>query len=108
MNNINSCALFFSFLVGKIVSQIQCLAQPHKPQYGGGIIKNPDLDNGLRGWSTFGNATIENRELNGNKFMVARSRNQFYDSVSQKLYLENYKLYTFSGIYCLVFTFFSP
>ncbi|XVE49333.1 hypothetical protein DITRI_Ditri01bG0074400 [Diplodiscus trichospermus] len=78
-------------------ASMECLAEPYKPQYGGGIIKNPDLNGGLRGWSTFGNAKLENRELNGNKFMVARSRNQFYDSVSQKLYLEKNKLYTFSA-----------
>ncbi|XWS68133.1 hypothetical protein CRYUN_Cryun04dG0064300 [Craigia yunnanensis] len=94
--------LFAGLIKAKALSydytaSIECLAQPHKPQYGGGIIKNPDLNGGLRGWSTFGNAKMENRELNGNKFMVARSRNQFYDSVSQKLYLEDNKLYTFSA-----------
>ncbi|XVF44982.1 hypothetical protein PTKIN_Ptkin02bG0168600 [Pterospermum kingtungense] len=94
--------LFAELIKAKALSydytaSIECLAQPQKPQYGGGIIKNPDLDGGLRGWSKFGNASIENRELNGNKFMVAHSRNQFYDSVSQKLYLEKSKLYTFSA-----------
>ncbi|KAK6253427.1 hypothetical protein QUC31_015147 [Theobroma cacao] len=78
-------------------ASIECLAQPHKPQYGGGIIKNPELNGGLMGWSTFGNATMEHRELNGNKFIVARTRNQFFDSVSQNLYLEKNKLYTFSA-----------
>ncbi|XVF01394.1 hypothetical protein REPUB_Repub04eG0084600 [Reevesia pubescens] len=76
----------------------KCLAQPYKAQYGGGIIKNPEFNSGLIGWSTFGNATIEHREeSNGNKFIVALSRNQFYDSVSHKLYLENNKFYTFSA-----------
>lgn len=75
------------------------MAQPHKAQYGGGMIKNPELNEGLIGWSTFGNAVIEHRnESDGNKFVVAGKRNHFQDSVSQKLFLENGKLYTFSGI----------
>uniref|UniRef100_A0A2N9EXT9 GH10 domain-containing protein n=1 Tax=Fagus sylvatica TaxID=28930 RepID=A0A2N9EXT9_FAGSY len=80
-----------------IHSQPQCLANPHKPQYGGGIIKNPELNHSLRGWSTFGNAKIEQRESGGNKFIVAHSRNQPHDSISQKLYLQKDKLYTFSA-----------
>ncbi|OMO63374.1 Glycoside hydrolase, family 10 [Corchorus olitorius] len=78
-------------------ASIECLAQPHKPQYGGGIIRNPAFDGGLKGWSTFGNATMELRELNGNRFIAAHSRNQFYDSVSHKFFLENNELYTFSA-----------
>ncbi|KAK8586195.1 hypothetical protein V6N13_130717 [Hibiscus sabdariffa] len=74
-------------------------ASIEKAQYGGGIIKNPELNEGLVGWSTFGNAVIEHRnESNGNKFVVARKRSQSQDGVSHKLYLENNKLYTFSGI----------
>ncbi|MBA0863461.1 hypothetical protein Goshw_021395 [Gossypium schwendimanii] len=79
-------------------ASIECLAQPHKAQYGGGMIKNPELNEGLIGWSTFGNAVIEHRnESDGNKFVVAGKRNNFQDSVSQKLFLENGKLYTFSA-----------
>ena len=73
------------------------MANPHKPQYGGGIIINPELNDGLRGWSTFGNAKIEQRVLEDNKYIVAHSRNQPEDSISQKLYLQKDKLYTFSG-----------
>ncbi|OIW08847.1 hypothetical protein TanjilG_16428 [Lupinus angustifolius] len=29
---------------------IECLAQPQKPQYYGGIIQNPELNNGLQAW----------------------------------------------------------
>ncbi|KAE8661556.1 F-box/kelch-repeat protein [Hibiscus syriacus] len=79
-------------------ASIECLAQPHKAQYGGGIIKNPELNEGLIGWSTFGNALIQHRnDSNGNKFVVARKRTQSLDGVSHKLYLENNKLYTFSS-----------
>ena len=80
-----------------LYSQPQCLANPHKPQYCGGIIINPELNDGLRGWSTFGNAKIEQRVLEDNKYIVAHSRNQPEDSISQKLYLQKDKLYTFSG-----------
>lgn len=63
------------------------------------MIENPEFNEGLIGWSTFGNAVIEHRnESNGNNFVVAGRRNHFHDSVSQELYLEDNKLYTFSGI----------
>ncbi|XP_018479037.1 endo-1,4-beta-xylanase 5-like [Raphanus sativus] len=76
---------------------IECLEDPHKPQYNGGIIVNPDLQNGSHGWSQFANAKIDFREFGGNKFVVARGRNQSYDSVSQKVYLQKGLLYTFSA-----------
>ncbi|CAN8327338.1 unnamed protein product [Cochlearia groenlandica] len=76
---------------------IECLEKPNKPQYNGGIIMNPDLQNGSQGWSQFGNAKIDFREFGDNKFVVARDRNQSYDSVTQKVYLEKGLLYTFSA-----------
>ncbi|CAA0397403.1 unnamed protein product [Arabidopsis thaliana] len=36
---------------------------PYKPQYNGGIIVNPELQNGSQGWSKFGNAKVEFREF---------------------------------------------
>jgi len=90
------------FLIG---SQLQCLSNPHKAQYGGGIIINPELNEGLKGWSTFGNAKIKERVSGGNKFIVAHTRNHPHDSISQKLFLEKDKLYTFSGIYFIFFLF---
>lgn len=76
----------------------QCLAKPHKAQYNGGIIVNPELNKGLKGWTRFGKAKIQLRELQGNQFIVIHSRYQPYDSLSQKLYLQKDTLYTFSGI----------
>ncbi|KAL4346494.1 hypothetical protein GQ457_17G011650 [Hibiscus cannabinus] len=79
-------------------ASIECLAQPHKAQYGGGIIKNPEFNEGLNGWSTFGNAIIQHRnESNANKFVVARKRTQPQAGVSHKLYLQTNLLYTFSA-----------
>ncbi|XP_050366316.1 endo-1,4-beta-xylanase 5-like [Argentina anserina] len=78
-------------------ASIECLANPHKPKYGGGIIMNPEFDNGLRGWSSFGNAKLQHRKLQGNKFLSAQSRSQPHDSMSQKVYLQADKLYTFSA-----------
>ncbi|KAG8650628.1 hypothetical protein MANES_07G059100v8, partial [Manihot esculenta] len=74
-----------------------CLASPQKPQYSGGIIQNPDLNEGLKGWSTFGDAKIQHKELGNNAFIVANSRVHPYDSVSQKLNLQKDNLYTFSA-----------
>ncbi|CAN7132736.1 unnamed protein product [Brassica rapa subsp. narinosa] len=76
---------------------IECLGNPNKPQYNGGIIVNPDLQNGSQGWSQLGNAKVDFTEFGGNKFVIARGRNQSYDSVSQKVYLEKGLLYTFSA-----------
>ncbi|KAL5561380.1 hypothetical protein UlMin_031127 [Ulmus minor] len=75
----------------------KCLEKPQKPQYRGGIIINPELDDGLKGWSTFGNAKIRHQESNGNKFIVASNRSQPYDTVSQKLFLQKKLLYTLSA-----------
>lgn len=85
--------------------QPQCLLNPHKAQYGGGIIKNPELNKGLKGWSTFGNAKIEQRVSRGNQFIVAHTRTHPHDSISQKLFLEKDKLYTLSGILFISHTF---
>lgn len=77
---------------------LQCLARPLKPQYEGGIVGNPELDHGIKGWTTFGDAQIEQRvSKEGNNFIVAHHRNQPHDSFSQKFYLETGKFYTFSG-----------
>ncbi|XP_019465285.1 PREDICTED: uncharacterized protein LOC109363475 [Lupinus angustifolius] len=75
----------------------ECLKQPQKPQYNGGIIKNPELNNGLEGWTVFGNAKIEQRESSCNKYVVAYNRKQPSDSVSQKINLQKGMHYTLSG-----------
>ncbi|WJX45136.1 endo-1,4-beta-xylanase [Trifolium repens] len=76
---------------------IECLATPHKPQYNGGIIQNPEFNDGLQGWKQFGEAKIELRESLGNKYVVAYSRSQSYDSVSQKISLKKGMYYTLSA-----------
>ncbi|KAM5549651.1 endo-1,4-beta-xylanase 5-like [Rosa sericea] len=78
-------------------ASIECLANPHKPKYGGGIIINPELNDGLKGWTSFGKAKLQHTESQGNKFLVAHSRIQPHDSMSQKVYLRSDKLYTFSA-----------
>lgn len=82
----------------------QCLETPLKPQYAGGIVENPELNDGLKGWRTFGNINVEHRQSNnGNKYIVASKRMQPFHSFAQKFNLEKEKLYTFSGIYIYVF-----
>ncbi|XP_058068725.1 endo-1,4-beta-xylanase 5-like [Magnolia sinica] len=91
----------FHFLPAVLVvalASYMCLEEPLKPQYGGGILINPQFNHGLKGWSRFGLAQIEERvSKGGNRFIVAHSRNQSDDSVSQKLYLYKDRLYTFSA-----------
>ncbi|CAF1925423.1 unnamed protein product [Brassica napus] len=70
---------------------------PNKPQYNGRIIVNPGLQNGLEGWSQYGNDKVNFTEFEGNKFVIVRGRNQLYDSVSQKVCLEKGLLCTFSA-----------
>ncbi|KAF9625627.1 hypothetical protein IFM89_024908 [Coptis chinensis] len=72
--------------------------EPLKPQYEGGIINNPGFSSGLNGWSKFGDGEIEERNSKeGNTFAVAHTRNNSYDSFSQKLYMHKGKHYTFSA-----------
>ncbi|WCJ17975.1 Endo-1 4-beta-xylanase 4 [Euphorbia peplus] len=78
-------------------ASIECLKTPLKPQYNGGIIANPELNEGSKGWSSFGYAKIEHRESNGNKFIVAHNRPDPHSSVSQTFDLLKKKLYTFSA-----------
>ncbi|OIW12854.1 hypothetical protein TanjilG_24787 [Lupinus angustifolius] len=50
----------------------QCIAEPHRAQYGGGIIVNQGFDRNIEGWKVFGKGTIEERiSKEGNRFIVA-------------------------------------
>ncbi|KAM7253803.1 hypothetical protein ACFE04_031485 [Oxalis oulophora] len=96
------CSLLFAGSKVDVVpydytATIECLAEPYKPQYNGGIIVNSEFNEAIKGWSTFGNAKIEQKESRGNKYIVAHSRNQSHDSLSQEVYLEKDRLYTFSA-----------
>ncbi|KAI3448187.1 hypothetical protein Pfo_004852, partial [Paulownia fortunei] len=76
----------------------ECLAKPLGAQYGGGIVVNPELDEGLKGWTTFGDAKVEHGEsYDGNKYIVASKRKESFHSFAQKFDLEKEKLYTFSA-----------
>ena len=67
-------------------------------QYGGGIIHNPNFNNGVEGWKPFGLGKIEARTFkNGNKFIAALNRTLPSDSISQRVLLEEGKLYAFAG-----------
>ncbi|KFK30013.1 hypothetical protein AALP_AA7G206400 [Arabis alpina] len=96
------CSLSLSRCESKFVpydysATMECLRQPLKPQYNGGIIVNPDLRDGPQAWTPFGNAKIDFREIGNDKFVVARDRKQAFDSVSQKVTLQKGLLYTFSA-----------
>ncbi|OWM64783.1 hypothetical protein CDL15_Pgr028500 [Punica granatum] len=77
---------------------LQCLVEPWKPHYGGGIISNPEFNLGISGWSAFGHGAIEPRVSKmGNRFIAVRNRMQPQDSISQKVQLVKGNLYTFSA-----------
>ncbi|CAN1167753.1 Endo-1,4-beta-xylanase 5 [Linum perenne] len=81
-------------------ASIECLEVPHKAQYGGGIIVNPEVNNGMTGWSKFGNPILRatsSSTSNNNTFVVAHTRTAPFDSVSQSVYLHSHLLYTFSA-----------
>ncbi|KAJ4796310.1 hypothetical protein LUZ62_047556 [Rhynchospora pubera] len=74
----------------------ECLAQPLKPQYGGGMIVNPQFDKDLDGWVSFGK-DIHRVSKSGNKYAVALDKSTPHHSISQKVKLEKDKMYTFSA-----------
>ncbi|XP_004496874.2 endo-1,4-beta-xylanase 5-like [Cicer arietinum] len=79
-------------------STTECMREPQRAQYGGGIIVNPGFDHNIESWTVFGNGTIEERISNdGNRFIVARNRTQSLDSFSQKIQLKKGLIYVFSG-----------
>ncbi|GJN30615.1 hypothetical protein PR202_gb18936 [Eleusine coracana subsp. coracana] len=94
-------ALTVAFCVFKISipwTCLQCLAEPLQPQYGGGILRNADFSAGLQGWSVFGYSSVaESVSASGNVFAVAVNRSRPFQSVSQKVYLQNDTHYTLSA-----------
>ncbi|KAJ0078263.1 hypothetical protein Patl1_37385 [Pistacia atlantica] len=52
----------------------QCLADPQRTHFGGGIIVNPEFNQGTKGWTVFGQGAIkEGTSERGNKFIMART-----------------------------------
>ncbi|XP_071727057.1 endo-1,4-beta-xylanase 5-like [Rutidosis leptorrhynchoides] len=100
-------SVFFFFLISGFLADAvpydysftnECLETPNNPQYKGGIVVNPELTDGSKGWTSFGNAKLKlQTSQNGNQFVVAHQRNRSFDSVSQKFVLDHNKLYTFSA-----------
>ncbi|KAJ6671113.1 HYDROLYZING O-GLYCOSYL COMPOUNDS putative-RELATED [Salix viminalis] len=76
----------------------ECLLEPQRAQYEGGIISNPDFTHGIQGWTVFGQGAVKEGISNdGNRYIVAHSRSQPLDSISQEVRLEKGKLYSFSA-----------
>ncbi|KAL8161011.1 hypothetical protein V2J09_012500 [Rumex salicifolius] len=77
---------------------VECLEEPWSVQYRGGILENPGFDNETQGWTSFGNGNIKiNATKRGNKFIAAFKRQSPIDSFSQRVVLEDGKIYAFSG-----------
>ncbi|XP_047251594.1 endo-1,4-beta-xylanase 5-like [Capsicum annuum] len=76
----------------------ECLKNPLKPQYNGGIVVNSELNDGLNGWSLAGDAKIKNNvSSDGNKFIVASERKGPNHGFSQTFQLDKDKFYVISG-----------
>lgn len=76
----------------------QCLKEPQRAQYGGGIIANPEFTHTLEGWTVHGEGTIrEGISKNGNRYIIAHGRTQSLDGASQTVQFVEGNLYTFSG-----------
>ncbi|XP_021837830.1 endo-1,4-beta-xylanase 5-like [Spinacia oleracea] len=76
----------------------ECLEEAWKVQYGGGIIQNPEFNNGVEGWTVFGQGQLEERiTKDGNRFIAALNRTYPSDSLSQRVQLQKGKIYTFSA-----------
>eukprot|EP01018_Ginkgo_biloba_P014946 Gb_02219 [translate_table: standard] len=78
-------------------ASIECVAQPPDSLYGGGVLVNPELADGLNGWSPYGGGKLELRSSDGNNFVVATGRKNSYDSASQKLNLTQGFMYTLAA-----------
>nr|BAJ94973.1 predicted protein [Hordeum vulgare subsp. vulgare] len=79
-------------------SSSECLAEPLEAHYGGGVIVNSDFSAGLQGWSAFGYGSVtEGSSPTGNRYAVAANRTRPYQSVSQKVFLQNDTHYTLSA-----------
>ncbi|KAL3638869.1 hypothetical protein CASFOL_016776 [Castilleja foliolosa] len=77
---------------------LDCLATPHRAQYDGGLVINPELNEGLNGWTTFADAKIAHAlSENGNNFIVAFNRKDPFHSFSQTFHVVSETLYTFSA-----------
>ncbi|XP_045786627.1 endo-1,4-beta-xylanase 5-like isoform X2 [Trifolium pratense] len=77
---------------------IECMKEPQRAQYGGGIIVNSEFEHNIEGWTVFGNGKIEEHISNdGNRFIVVRNRTQTLDSFSQNVQLKKGLIYMFSA-----------
>ncbi|KAG8650624.1 hypothetical protein MANES_07G059400v8 [Manihot esculenta] len=75
----------------------ECLKEPQRAQYGGGIIANPEFTHTLEGWNVHGEGTIrEGISKNGNRYIIAHGRTQSLDGASQTVQFVEGNLYTFS------------
>ncbi|XP_010228324.1 uncharacterized protein LOC100828321 [Brachypodium distachyon] len=79
-------------------ASIECLKNPTRPLYNGGIIQNSEFNNGLAGWSVpFGVNTSVISSPSGNKFAETSNKAQPSRSVSQKFLMEANHHYSLSA-----------
>lgn len=85
---------------------LQCLRDPMKPLYNGGIIQNGEFNSGLMGWSTHRDIKAGlSSSPSGNKFAVVQRADSLSGaavpsrSVYQKIQLQGDTHYSLSGTY---------
>ncbi|TKV94164.1 hypothetical protein SEVIR_9G274900v4 [Setaria viridis] len=62
-------------------ASIECLRDPMKPLYNGGVIQNSEFNSGLMGWSTYRNIKAGvSSSPSGNKFAVVHNAGSFLSS----------------------------
>nr|XP_009783073.1 PREDICTED: uncharacterized protein LOC104231720 [Nicotiana sylvestris] len=68
----------------------ECLADPLRAQYNGGIVVNPDFNEGLLGWRKCGFANMATRMSNitNNTYIVATNRKGSLHGFTQKYFLQ--------------------
>ncbi|GMH03092.1 hypothetical protein Nepgr_004931 [Nepenthes gracilis] len=100
---LHACILLYSGNMNQALmydhsATTECLVEPQTVQYGGGIINNPDFNNGIKGWMVFGQGKVEQRKTQrGNMFIAAFDRKHLSDSFSQTVQLVKGKLYALSA-----------
>lgn len=76
----------------------ECLKEPERVQYKGGIVYNPEFNYGLEGWTeSGGGAKREVRSKGGNKFIVLHDRTKSFDSLLHNVQLQKSNIYSFSA-----------
>ncbi|XP_037471309.1 uncharacterized protein LOC119345270 [Triticum dicoccoides] len=76
-------------------ASIECLRDPMKPLYKGGIIQNSEFNNGLMGWSTYRNIKAGvGKSASGNRFAVVQGAiSSLFSAAGDAAALQSHSVY---------------